>query len=427
MTLADQVARFEATLSELFAGTIVRTASGLEVTLRHGPDTPYVLTESELSEIQAAFASKQVSEDTILYDSTTIEIPVAIEGYGIPLRVREAIRKEDSDNSLTYTLGFPTKHYQVFFLNAMSQKSASSREARHLVRRRLSRNSGTMRTRETASTLFEHLSSRLPYLRTLQISTVSSRTLDSLLACVSGFIFQVSYNTSTPLIEIRFLEQFLRSAHLESIRRSSVEEMEPPRRTYIPDLVYHYQMGLASDSPPLQFLSYYHVAEHFFEAVYTDDMINSVVSTLTGPSFSYRRRHDIMALIKSIRQKVRTVSERDVYNEEESLRLVIKQYVNLPRLKAALIALDASLPDYYRTTQVGFAEAAICDFNEGDHEKLAKRIAARVYKTRNAIVHSKDGGKGKYVPFHHDRELLREVPLLRFIAEEVIINSSKAM
>lgn len=38
MTLADQVTRFEATLSELFAGTIARTASDLEVTLRNAPD-----------------------------------------------------------------------------------------------------------------------------------------------------------------------------------------------------------------------------------------------------------------------------------------------------------------------------------------------------------------------------------------------------
>ncbi len=192
-----------------------------------------------------------------------------------------------------------------------------------------------------------------------------------------------------------------------------MEEMEPPRREYIPDLVYHYQMGLSSDSPPLQFLSFYHVAEHFFEAVYIDDMVRTVTSTLTGPSFSYRKRNDVVSLINLIKKRVRTTGERDTYNEEDALRLVIKQYVILhgSRLRYTL-----STTRFWTTTGKCSTvfRSTNCDFNEADQDRLIKRIAGRIYKTRNAIVHSKDIGKGKYIPFHHDRELLREIPLLRF-------------
>jgi hypothetical protein len=203
--------------------------------------------------------------------------------------------------------------------------------------------------------------------------------------------------------------------------------MDPPRRQYVPDLVYHYQMGLASDSPPLQYLSFYHVAEHYFESVYVDDMVKAVVDTLTLPGFSYRRRADALQLIKTIKQKVRAVGDRDVYNEEESLRLVLRKYVDFTKIHALLDAYDATLVPYYKVNTVAFSDAPVVDFSESDIDRLAKRVAARVYKTRNAIVHSKDGSRGKYVPFHHERDLLKEVPLLRFLAEEIITSSAKAM
>lgn len=426
MTLSNQTLIFESTLCDLFAATVNRTSGGIEVKLRHGPDDPCQVSDEELAGIQGILRSKLISEDTILYDSNSIEIPVGIVGYGPPIRGLESLEKNDTDNGVTYEMGVPSNPYIVFFLNSLATKSSTSSEARLQVRRRLSA-THRMHQPEGDTTLFGQLQSRLRYLRTLRITSSKSRSLKELLGRVSSFLFQVSYNTNVPLIEIRFLDQFLRSVRLERVRRTSLEEMEPPRRDYIPDLVYHYQMGLSSDSPPLQFLSFCHVAEHFFEAVYTDDMVRTVTSTLTGPSFSYRKRNDVISLINLIKKRVRTTGERDTYNEEDALRLVIKQYVNIARLKSSLHALDNTILDYYKASAVQFSEAQTCDFEDGDQDRLAKKVASRIYKTRNAIVHSKDVGKGKYVPFHHDRELLREIPLLRFLAEEVIINTSEAM
>ena len=43
----------------------------------------------------------------------------------------------------------------------------------------------------------------------------------------------------------------------------------------------------------------------------------------------------------------------------------------------------------------------------------------------NAIVHSKEGEKSKYEPFKHDKQLAKELPLIRAVAEEIIINSAE--
>jgi hypothetical protein len=56
-----------------------------------------------------------------------------------------------------------------------------------------------------------------------------------------------------------------------------------------------------------------------------------------------------------------------------------------------------------------------------------KDLVQRIYFTRNAIVHSKDGEKGKYLPFSHEKQLVKEVPLLRFISEAIIISNSNVV
>jgi hypothetical protein len=430
MSLSDQMPLFETSVAQLLGGEVSKADDGLAVRFaRHGYEASYTLPKEELAEIGTALSGMSVHEDTILYDSNSLEMPVAFEGRGVYSLKNIAITKSDPDNQIAYTLGLPSKPYRVFFLNILLARSGASQEARLHIRRRIQRgeDSARMRRREASTTFFDYLAANFSFVPTLKVASATPRQLTDFLGLVSGFIFQFSYNTSIPVIEMRFLDQILRSARMERIRRSSLDEIEPPRRVYIPDLVGHYQMGLSTDSPPLQFLSFYHIAAHFFEAVYTEDMIQSVIATLTGPGFSYRRRHDILALIKTIRQRVRTMNEREVYNEEESLRLVIRQYVNFPRMKAALASFDPALPDYYKITQVGFSEAPTCDLDETDLDRLTKRIASRVYKTRNAIVHSKEGGKARYMPFQHDRELLREIPLLRFLAECLCENASSSI
>ncbi len=65
---------------------------------------------------------------------------------------------------------------------------------------------------------------------------------------------------------------------------------------------------------------------------------------------------------------MRTTGERDTYNEEDALRLVIKQYVNIARLKTSLHALDNTILDYYKASAVQFSEAQTCDFDEADQD-----------------------------------------------------------
>jgi hypothetical protein len=80
-----------------------------------------------------------------------------------------------------------------------------------------------------------------------------------------------------------YLDELVRATRIARVRRQELEQLEAPKRFYTPDVVYHYQMGVATDNPPLEYLSHYHVAEHYFEQVFNDDLIDRVQDRITRP------------------------------------------------------------------------------------------------------------------------------------------------
>jgi hypothetical protein len=211
------------------------------------------------------------------------------------------------------------------------------------------------------------------------------------------------------------------------VRRSKLEDLTPPSRFYSPDLVHYYQEGVASDSPPLQYLSYYHVAEHFFESVYNDDLIERVKQIITQPDFSYKRKKDVNGLIKKIGKWVSVRDETMTFNEQEALALTLQNFVDLNALIQKIREYDEALIEYYKSNNVVFSSGESVDLEDNNQQAVWLLLAKRIYKTRNAIVHSKENEKGKYIPFEHEKILVKEVPLVRFIAELIIIGSSEVI
>ncbi|WP_339138424.1 MAG: hypothetical protein WGN25_09105 [Candidatus Electrothrix sp. GW3-4] len=220
------------------------------------------------------------------------------------------------------------------------------------------------------------------------------------------------------------LEEVIRTGRINRVRRVSMEDLDPPRRHYVPDLIYHYQLAVGADNPFLEFISYYHVAEHFFEMVFNEDLVLRIKDKITQPDFSYKRKKDIGKLIKDISKSLQIRNETITFSELEALRLTISGYVDITDLKNKLDEYDETLLDYYKNTKVSFSDGNTVDLVSSDEELIFKNLAGRIYKTRNSIVHSKESEKSKYTPFKDDKMLVKEIPLLRFIAEQIIIESS---
>lgn len=103
------------------------------------------------------------------------------------------------------------------------------------------------------------------------------------------------------------------------------------------------------------------------------------------------------------------------------------RYVDLEELVWQLSDYDPAILDYYKSVHVGFSNGNTVDLGSDDERYVFKALAGRIYRTRNAVVHRKDSDRGRFRPFRDDQVLAKEIPLIRFVAEQVIINSSRLL
>lgn len=361
-------------------------------------------------------------EEMLLTGNTSYEVLLREESPFPRFRMQfrdETFTLEDQDNSVKYFLSSPSNEYILFLLYKVSSISSPRALARMMSKEML------RRAIEETTDIFDLL--RRAFLRfiTLRLESGRNRTVAEFEKFSSAYLFQLSYSLNASLVPQRHLDEILRTGKIAQIRRSNINEIEPPRRHYIPDLIYHYQLAVASDNPFLEFLSYYHVIEHFFEEVFNEDLVERIKNKITHPDFSYKRKKDISSLIKDISSSLPIRNEKVIFNEQEGLRLTLQRYVNIVDLREQIAGYDSDLVDYYRSAKVLFAAAGEVDLHESDVSVIFKKLAARIYKIRNSIVHSKESDKARYTPFRDDRILIKEVPLLRFISEQIIINTSE--
>jgi len=199
-----------------------------------------------------------------------------------------------------------------------------------------------------------------------------------------------------------------------------------PYKHYNPELTTYYYQGISIRIPFAQYLAFYHVAEFFFQSISEKAAFEEIKNHITRPSFSPYREGDIKQFYEKIRQLMRDHKDQGVWNEKNGLLLCLKKYIpNLESLRNSIAHLDSSALKYYETINVEFADGSkLIDFNAAS-EVAYTNIRDRVYSVRNAIVHSKEGEKSRYEPFIHDKQLAKELPLIRSISEEIIINSAK--
>lgn len=108
----------------------------------------------------------------------------------------------------------------------------------------------------------------------------------------------------------------------------------------------------------------------------------------------------------------------------ESLKFVLNEYVPVSNLQSRIKEIDSPSVAYYQSNKVSFCDAPVIGWN--NTQGAITQVAKRVYFTRNALVHSKSGkNKERYRPYKDEKQLEKEIPLVKAIAELIIINSSR--
>lgn len=346
---------------------------------------------------------------------------------GIPLRELAEIASSD-ENGIKYSIGEPSLSYSLNFLSALVETSRQPlmlQSARRRLRDRRYAFSGADSSRPEGLplTAAEVIGNSLPLL-TLKLESARQRSDYHELA--EAFLFQLAYSYDISYRTAHNLDHLIDRGRVRRRGRADMG-MDAPRMTYTSDLVHHYQLAVSAESPMLKYLSYYHIAEHFFEKVFNDDFVEQVRKKIADPSFSLKRSKDIQGIIKLVTSTQRKVRDEGGVDEQRALGLVLERYIDLPRLVGDVRAADSSLVEHYRTTSPSFVENLPVNL-EGEREAdTVAALAKRIYQTRNSLVHAKDGSRPKYFPFVNDAELAKEIPLIRFCAEQIIIEHGKVI
>jgi hypothetical protein len=384
------------------------------------------LAKNRLSRAREVLERVQSNEDTIIATENMYETLVSEES-SFP-RIRSRLRNDgyeikDDENGVCYRLNRPSDEFLLYLLSKASQ--ALTLNNLNLYGPVFSINSEG--ERDIPDDIFDYFRRMLRIYFTLRVESRKNRSLVEMAKLSNAFIFQVSYNTDIAMVPQRHLEELFRTARIGRVRRAHLTSIDPPRRYYEADLIYHYQLAVGTDNPFLEYISYYHIAEHFFEAIFNEDLVARIRDRITMPDFSYKRNKDISVLIKTVTDSLKVRNETITFSEQEALRLTLEKHCNIDILRGNLHDYDPSLSSYYKETKVPFSNGDTFDLENDDIENIRRRMAARIYKTRNAIVHSKESERSKYMPFRDDRLLVKEVPLLRFIAEQIILSTSSLM
>lgn len=269
---------------------------------------------------------------------------------------------------------------------------------------------------------------RLPMSLCIKANTKKSR--EQFENFTKSYLFNFAFNFDIVLKSVTKIEELFPKRFSSRMRKNKdISEFAAPQLSYIEPLVEQYYMALTSEDPFVKFIGFYHIMEYFYEEVYNADVFKSVQKIIQNPGFSPKRTKDIVKIVELIKKKTRQNKEEFQGSELEALELTLKEYVDINNLINEIMQFDNSLLDYYKFTEVTFSKGDTVDLRDVSNEKMYKKLASRIYKTRNALVHSKSNEgriteRGVYSPFKNGSELMKEIPLMRYISEEIIINKS---
>jgi hypothetical protein len=382
----------------------------------------FVLKDNELKEIYEKINHSR-NEGLELIVDNNYEIAIDID---TPLLRRHEfpIMSVDNENQIDYEIGYYSIEYFIFLLDMLIEK-------RRQPNRRLLLPIQFRRVLEFRVKAYEDdeidwkkvLVQGIGEL-SLKIHDTNCCSIDKFRRKKSAYVFELMYKSEFAIIEQSDLEMIFPARELARDRIDITTLETIPHREYISDVVDYYRLAISSADSYIKFISFYHVMEYFYDEVYRKKIVEELQEKITHPDFSYRNEDKVYEIATFVKNRMHMNDESGQGDELESLKYVLKEYVDIEQLKEKVKAIDAESVQYYQNTKVSFCKAPIIPWN--DAEGVYTHIAKRIYYTRNSLIHSKSGkNRDRYKPYSDEKVLQCEIPLVKVIAEMIIINSSK--
>jgi hypothetical protein len=259
---------------------------------------------------------------------------------------------------------------------------------------------------------------------TIQVHNISENTVKGALKTSSEIIeyclFELSYLKHIP---VGVAEEWPARRRLEDDNFKFGDEFEGnklplPPATFQSDLLQFYQLGTSSRIPVLQYWSFYQVLEYFFVSASDEHLHLQMASRLKDPRFK-----PSSAQLDRLVQDV--IDHLDQVDEVLMLKSVLDKYVDAEELIAFIRQYEAYLGDdmYTRRRRV-FGEDVQVKLSA---DSVMEQVARTVMAIRQTLVFSPDrfSRTARNITFEQLTDTVRlEIPLMKFLAERVIIGSA---
>lgn len=379
-------------------------------------------------------ALKQAFDNIGNYKKDKLEIlttnyrEIALQLFGpISRNVTDLEPLNDSINGLSYSVGPASLDYCVFLLDSIAESV------------RINGRRAYIDLRHRCKMIFRHSFNKtdvenpleiLPEIlkaSTLKINSVSPISANRLRDCAASFEFLIMYKKSVAISEYTDIQDMYSMTN--SMLRYTREEVDsPPQRIYNAEVLGYYTMAMESRDPFTMYISFYHIIEHYFDAVFRKKLTEEIKDRITQPNFSYKSEEKLYELAKYIKKHMSSDDESGKGNERESLKYVLMEYVPIDDLKKRISQLDSNAIDYYQNNFIPFNTSKKTKVSWLDKQGVYTNLATRIYEIRNSLVHSKsEQVDNQYKPYKNKKELSAEIALIRAVAEITLINSSEIL
>lgn len=261
-----------------------------------------------------------------------------------------------------------------------------------------------------------------PY--TIQVYNVNEKTIEGAIgrssAVIDTCLFELSYlkHVTFGLANGWPVRGYSRVRQFNFGELITGRQLPLPAASFNSDIVRFYQLGMSSDIPVLQFLAFYQVLEYFFVTVSDENLYNKLSRRLNDPMFKTTPNY--------LDRLIQDVSDhKHVTDEKEMLKNVLTKFVDEGELMEFIRNYEKYLGEKLYTKQRDvFGEKVEIKLEKGH---VIGNIAKTIRAVRNALVHSSDRYErsARHVPFSKSTDIVKsEIPLMRFLAERVIIASA---
>ena len=251
----------------------------------------------------------------------------------------------------------------------------------------------------------------------IKIKSLNGEKIEDIHQLINSFLFNLAYKKE------RFytISTFPKEYSLKVYDEKDDSDLDFPRKAYNEILTKYYIHASSVIVESAKYLTYYNVLEYNFVDIYEEEICKKIQNIVTSPDFSYKNTQHFKKILKEIPKNYK---KNNVIDELDALKLTIKKYVTIEEIKNFI---SEQKYKFDCNNILSNTKKDIINILDSD-EQIIAQISNRVYSIRNAIVHSKnDGININYIPLKHDDFLEQEMPLIKFLAQKVIINSGKTL